>query len=81
MGQLAIIFMVWPIFLLIRHKNTKAWQVSRLGIATSCVAVALFWTGERALSLVESLETRVATMIQTDPQELSRSATARSGKS
>lgn len=81
MGQLAIILTVWPIFLLIRRKNAKAWQVSRLGIATSCAAIALFWTSERALSLIESLEPRVAMMIQLDPQASKKSATARSGES
>lgn len=59
-GQMAIILTVWPVFLLIRHRNTKAWQVWRLGVATGCAAVAVFWTGERALSLIESLDGKVA---------------------
>lgn len=59
-GQMAIILTVWPVFLFIRHRNTKGWQVWRLGLATGCAAVAVFWAGERAVSLIESLEGKVA---------------------
>lgn len=68
-GQMAIILTVWPLFLLIRHRNTKVWQISRLGIATGCAAVAVFWTGERALSLIESLERKVAVTSLLQPQD------------
>lgn len=54
-GQLAIILIVWPAFVLLQHMSKTGWKFGRLGVAGMCAAIAVFWAGQRALSLVESL--------------------------
>ena len=54
-GQLAIVLAIWPLFRLIRNVSNRAWRLSRLGISSICVAIALFWTYERSLSVISYL--------------------------
>ncbi len=51
-GQLLIIVTVWPLFHLIRLGSESVWRVGRWGVAISCIAVALFWVGQRALAVI-----------------------------
>jgi hypothetical protein len=54
-GQLIIIAVAWPLFLLIRWAGARPWWVGRWGIAIACSAIALFWTGQRALMVMTAL--------------------------
>ena len=54
-GQLALIVIAWPLFRLIERMNDRAWSLSRWGIAASCAMVALFWTVQRASSVVAAI--------------------------
>ena len=54
LGQLAIIVLVWPLFWLMHRRSLPAWRLGRWGVAASCSAVALFWVGERSLSVLEA---------------------------
>jgi len=51
-GQLTIILAAWPAFHLIRRSNDRAWRISRIGVASGCIAVATVWTGQRVLSVI-----------------------------
>ena len=48
-GQLFIILIAWPLFRLTEHLSGMAWRVGRWTLAAGCAAVALYWTGQRAL--------------------------------
>ena len=54
-GQLSIIVIAWPLFRLVDHVSRRAWHVGRWAVATGCAAIALFWTGQRALSVIGTL--------------------------
>ncbi|MGI9523741.1 MAG: HupE/UreJ family protein [Hyphomicrobiaceae bacterium] len=54
-GQILIILVAWPLFKLIERLDERAWSLSRLGLASACAVVALVWTGQRALSVIETL--------------------------
>jgi len=54
-GQLTIIVIAWPLFRLVAYLSEPAWRLGRWGVAGACAAVALFWTGQRALSLIAML--------------------------
>ncbi len=54
-GQLSIIVIAWPLFRLVNFIHKRAWQISRWAVAAGCGAVAVFWTGQRALSIVGTL--------------------------
>jgi hypothetical protein len=54
-GQLSIIVIVWPLFRLVDHMSRRAWQIGRWAVAAGCAAIAIFWTGQRALSVVGTL--------------------------
>ena len=51
-GQLSIIVIAWPLFRLVNHLSERAWYIGRWAVAAGCAAVAVFWTGQRALSVV-----------------------------
>ncbi len=51
-GQLSIIVIAWPLFRLVNHMNRRAWHIGRWAVAAGCAAIAVFWTGQRALSVV-----------------------------
>ena len=51
-GQLLIIVMSWPLFRLISRLNSRTWHISRWAIAAGCTGIAVFWTGERVLSII-----------------------------
>ncbi len=51
-GQLTIIVVAWPLFRLVAHLSEQAWRLGRWGVASACAAVALFWTAQRALSVI-----------------------------
>lgn len=52
-GQLAIVLLAWPSLVLLRKLSVPAWHYTRLGLASACIAVAAFWTGQRVLSAVQ----------------------------
>lgn len=54
-GQLAIILVTWPLFRFIERLNSRAWNVTRWGVAVGCAAIATFWTGERAINLMTDM--------------------------
>lgn len=54
-GQLSIIVVAWPMFRLVNFMHKRAWRISRWAVAAGCGAVAVFWTGQRALSIVGTL--------------------------
>lgn len=54
-GQLIIILAVWPAFRLIKRASERAWNFSRVGVSTICIAVATLWTWQRAVAVVASL--------------------------
>jgi hypothetical protein len=51
-GQLSIIVIAWPLFRLVNHLSERAWYIGRWAVAAGCAAIAVFWTGQRALSVV-----------------------------
>lgn len=54
-GQVLIILASWPLFRLVARWNDRAWRLGRWGVALPCIAVAVFWTGQRALMMIETL--------------------------
>ncbi len=54
-GQLAIVLATWPLFRLTERLSLTSWQYLRGAVAFACAAAALFWTGERMLSIMQSL--------------------------
>jgi hypothetical protein len=54
-GQLTIVVIAWPLFRIIERLNQRAWRLVRWGVAGGCAATALFWTGQRALSVIGAL--------------------------
>ena len=54
-GQLFIVAIAWPLFRLIERASYRAWQVASWGVAGACAAIALYWTGERALTVVGTI--------------------------
>lgn len=50
-GQLAVIAIAWPALLVVHRLDLRAWQVSRVGAAGVCIAIAALWTGERLLAV------------------------------
>jgi hypothetical protein len=54
-GQLLLIIIAWPIFRFIARTSDRAWTMGRWGIATSCAAVALVWTAQRAAQVVATI--------------------------
>jgi hypothetical protein len=54
-GQLTIILAAWPAFRLIQRSSDNAWRIGRIGIASTCIAVAAVWTGQRVLSVIGTL--------------------------
>ena len=53
-GQLSIIVIAWPLFRLANHMSARTWHIGRWAVAAGCAAVAVFWTGQRVLSVVET---------------------------
>ncbi len=54
-GQLAIIVIAWPLFRLVNRMSKRTWHIGRWAVATGCTAIAVIWTGQRALSVIETL--------------------------
>ena len=54
-GQLAIILATWPVFRFIQRSSDNVWRLGRVGVATACIAVATMWTGQRVMSVIETL--------------------------
>ncbi|MGI9481135.1 MAG: HupE/UreJ family protein [Hyphomicrobiales bacterium] len=54
-GQIFIVALAWPVFRLVQRASMQAWRVTSWGIAGACAAIALYWTGERALSVVATI--------------------------
>ena len=55
LGQLLIILVAWSLFHVIQRSNTRAWRLSRWGIAATCALVAVFWTVQRAATAVAAI--------------------------
>jgi hypothetical protein len=51
-GQLLIILASWPLFRLVNHLSRPTWHMGRWVLAAVCAAIAAFWTGQRALSVI-----------------------------
>ncbi|MEM7464510.1 MAG: HupE/UreJ family protein, partial [Pseudomonadota bacterium] len=51
-GQLLIILLVWPLFIMLRRFNEKAWQFAKLGVAAACSVVVTYWIVERTMILM-----------------------------
>ncbi len=51
-GQLLIILLVWPLFILMRRFNERAWQFAKLGVAAACSVIAAYWIVERTMILI-----------------------------
>ena len=54
-GQLAIILAAWSVFRLIERSSSAAWRIGRIGIAMACMTIAVLWTVQRVLSIIETL--------------------------
>jgi hypothetical protein len=54
-GQVLIILACWPLFRLLSRWGERGWQVTRWGVAVPCIAVAGFWTIERAMLVMQSI--------------------------
>ena len=54
-GQLAIVLAVWPLLMLLSRWDARVARAGRWAVAAPCIAVATFWAGERALSLLQGL--------------------------
>jgi hypothetical protein len=54
-GQLAIVLATWPLFLLIRRINPRAWRLAQLGLAAICISVAAVWTVQRFTGMIVSV--------------------------
>jgi hydrogenase/urease accessory protein HupE len=53
-GQVLIILVSWPLFRLLSRLGERGWLVARWGVAAPCMAVAGFWTIQRATLVVQS---------------------------
>ena len=51
-GQLAIVLLAWPLFLVLQKLSETAWRFSRIGIACACILIATYWSVERLASLI-----------------------------
>jgi hypothetical protein len=54
-GQVLIILGCWPLFRLLSRWGERGWQVIRWGVAAPCIAVAGFWTIQRAMLVMQSI--------------------------
>ena len=54
-GQLSIILATWPVFRLIQRSSENAWRIGRIGLATTCMAIAAVWTWQRVMSVIGTL--------------------------
>jgi hypothetical protein len=54
-GQVLIILACWPLFRLLSRWGERGWQVIRWGVAAPCIAVAGFWTIQRAMLVMQSI--------------------------
>jgi hypothetical protein len=54
-GQLLIVAVAWIVFRSVERMNDRAWQLGRWGIAASCALVAVFWTIQRASTVVATI--------------------------
>jgi hypothetical protein len=54
LGQVLIIIVTWPLFLLLARWNDRAWKVGRWGVALPCLLVAALWAGERAMMVLRA---------------------------
>lgn len=54
-GQVLIILACWPLFRLLSRLGDRGWLVARWGVAAPCIAVAAFWTAQRAILVMQSI--------------------------
>ena len=54
-GRVLIIFACWPLFRLLPRLGDRGWFLARWSVATPCIALAAFWTVQRAMLVTQSL--------------------------
>lgn len=54
-GQLAIIMLIWPVLMLVTHRNAAAGNVIKWVVAIGAIAIASLWLGQRASQFLASL--------------------------
>ncbi len=54
-GQALIIIACWPLFRLLSRLGNRGWLVARWSVAAPCIAVAAFWTVQRAMLVMQSI--------------------------
>ncbi|MEM7221926.1 MAG: HupE/UreJ family protein [Pseudomonadota bacterium] len=52
-GQVLIVLAIYPVIVLLRRKSLQALSIGRWIVATPCIAVAAFWTGQRVNQILE----------------------------
>jgi hypothetical protein len=55
LGQLAIVLVVWPVFLLLAKWGAKPLRLGRYGVAVPCILVAGIWTVQRVQMIAETV--------------------------
>jgi hypothetical protein len=54
-GQIIIILACWPLFRLLSRLGEMSWLVARWGVIVPCIAIAMYWTAQRAMLVTQSL--------------------------
>jgi len=54
-GQVLIILACWPAFRFLSRLGDRGWLVARWGVAAPCIAIAAFWTVQRAMLVLQSV--------------------------
>ncbi|MEY8099767.1 HupE/UreJ family protein [Falsihalocynthiibacter sp. S25ZX9] len=53
-GQLSIVLLCWPVFVLIRRLNRGAWRITKFTIGATCIVIASVWTLQRVTQIAEA---------------------------
>ena len=54
-GQVLIVLACWPLFRLLSRLGDRGRLVAQWGVAAPCIAVAAFWTAQRAMLVMQSI--------------------------
>lgn len=54
-GQLLIVLLIWPLFLILRRMNLRAWRSAQITTAAVCIVIASIWTTDRVGLVIDSL--------------------------
>jgi HupE/UreJ protein len=55
LGQIVVVITAWTAFLLMARLATRFWSIGRIAIGILCITVSVYWTIERAGSLVNAM--------------------------